>query len=113
MTAYSFFRTALLSSFVSVVLTCCSNEKTETPLQIKNIAATEAATRAKAIESSVSPQLAEGLTLSIWAIDSLVADPVSIDMDDKGRLYYTRTNRQKNSEFDIRGHNDWEIASIS
>ena len=30
----------------------------------------------------------------------------------KGRLFYTRTNRQKNSEFDIRGHQDWEIESI-
>lgn len=30
-----------------------------------------------------------------------------------GRIYYTTTNRQKNSEFDIRGHRDWEIASIS
>jgi glucose/arabinose dehydrogenase len=46
-------------------------------------------------------------------MDSLVADPVSIDIDDQGRVYYTRTNRQKNSEFDIRGHQDWEIESIS
>ena len=34
-------------------------------------------------------------------------------MDDQGRLYYTTTNRQKNSEFDIRGHSDWEVRSIS
>ncbi len=68
---------------------------------------------AKTIESGVTPKLAEGLTLKLWAIDSLVADPVSIDIDDQGRIYYTRTNRQKNSEFDIRGHQDWEIASIS
>ncbi|MEX2230858.1 MAG: HEAT repeat domain-containing protein [Cyclobacteriaceae bacterium] len=65
-----------------------------------------------AIESSVSPKLAEGLTLRLWAVDSLVADPVSLDIDDLGRLFYTRTNRAKNSEFDIRGHQDWEIGSI-
>ncbi len=57
-----------------------------------------AATVAHSIESTVTPQLAEGLTLRLWGVDSLVADPISIDMDDAGRLYYTRTNRQKNSE---------------
>jgi putative membrane-bound dehydrogenase-like protein len=45
-------------------------------------------------------------------VDSLVADIVSIDIDDQGKLYFTRINRQKNSEFDIRGHQDWEIQSI-
>jgi HEAT repeat protein/glucose/arabinose dehydrogenase/mono/diheme cytochrome c family protein len=68
---------------------------------------------AKAIDTTVKPTLAEGLTLQLWAMDSLVADPVSIDIDDQGRVYYTRTNRQKNSEFDIRGHQDWEIESIA
>ena len=67
---------------------------------------------AKNIESIVTPELAEGFTLKLWGVDSLVADPVSIDIDDQGRLYYTRTNRQKNVEFDIRGHQDWEIESI-
>jgi putative heme-binding domain-containing protein len=41
-----------------------------------------------------------------------VADPIGIDINDRGHLYYTRTNRQKNSEFDVRGHQDWETASI-
>ncbi|AHM62746.1 heme-binding protein [Flammeovirgaceae bacterium 311] len=67
---------------------------------------------AKSIEASVNHEVAEGLSLHIWGVDSLVADPISIDIDDLGRLYYTRTNRQKNSEFDIRAHQDWEIASI-
>lgn len=107
-----FFRLCLL--FIAVlVLTQCGEKEKAVPLQIKRIDPVEAAERAKSIESSVSAQLAEGLTLKIWAIDSLLADPVSIDMDDHGRLYYTRTTRQKNSEFDIRGHQDWEIESIS
>ncbi|MBK5279263.1 MAG: HEAT repeat domain-containing protein [Bacteroidia bacterium] len=80
--------------------------------RIKSITPEKAQQLAKAIEATVTPQLAEGLTLSLWGIDSLVADPVSIDIDDAGKLYYTRTNRQKNSEFDIRGHQDWEIESI-
>lgn len=65
------------------------------------------------IESLVNPELDASLTLKLWASDSLVFDPISIDFDDQGRLYYSRTNRQKNSEFDIRGHQDWEIESIS
>lgn len=80
--------------------------------RIKQMDSVETATLARAIESSVTPTLAEGLKMTLWAGDSLVADPVSLDIDDQGRLYYTRTNRQKNSEFDIRGHQDWEIASI-
>jgi hypothetical protein len=41
-----------------------------------------------------------------------VISPIAIDIDDFGKLYYTTTDRQKNSEFDIRGHRDWEIPSI-
>ena len=50
--------------------------------------------------------------ISLWASDSLAPDPVAMSIDDEGRVYLTRTNRQKNSEFDIRGHRDWMIASI-
>ena len=42
----------------------------------------------------------------------MLADPVAIDVDDLGRVYVTRTNRQKHSEFDIRQHPDWMIESV-
>ena len=67
---------------------------------------------ADSIESVIKPELADSLSLSLWGIDSLVISPIAIDIDDNGALYYTTTNRQKNSEFDIRGHQDWEIPSI-
>lgn len=79
--------------------------------RVKQLAPEEALRMAKAIEATVKPQLEEGLSLRIWGVDSLVADPIAINVDNLGRLYYTRTNRQKNSEFDIRGHQDWEIES--
>ncbi|WP_338876166.1 HEAT repeat domain-containing protein [Spirosoma sp. SC4-14] len=79
--------------------------------RIKKLAPQKAVEMAHAVEALVKPQLAEGLTLKLWGVDSLVSDPIAIDIDDQGRLYYTRTNRQKNSEFDIRGHQDWEIES--
>lgn len=86
-------------------------EKDPIERRIKRLVPEQAAQLAKSIEALVTPELAEGLTLRLWGVDSLVADPIAIDIDDLGRLYYTRTNRQKNSEFDIRGHQDWEIES--
>ena len=68
---------------------------------------------ADSIEAIVKPELADGLTLSLWGTDSLVISPVAIQMNNDGVLYYTTTGRQKNSEFDIRGHREWEIPSIS
>lgn len=95
--------------FALVVFNC---EQPPAELRVKQINPAEAATLAHAIQQTVVPQIDSGLVLTLWGSDSLVADPVSIDIDDQGRIYYTRTNRQKNSEFDIRGHQDWEISSI-
>ncbi|GAB3021395.1 c-type cytochrome [Cyclobacterium sediminis] len=64
------------------------------------------------LEEQLKPEIDSGLFVKVWASDSMIFDPISIDFDDQGRLYYTRTNRQKNSEHDIRRHQDWEIRSI-
>ncbi len=68
---------------------------------------------AKAIREKAALKVADGLQVSLWASDSLAPDPVSMSIDDKGRVYLTRTNRQKNSEFDIRGYRNWMTESIS
>ncbi|MBC7850718.1 MAG: HEAT repeat domain-containing protein [Chitinophagaceae bacterium] len=81
-------------------------------LRIRQFDSVHTARMAASIDSLVKPELADGLTLSVWGVDSLVISPIAIDIDDLGNLYYTTTNRQKNSEFDIRGHQDWEIGSI-
>ncbi len=94
------------------LLAGCKQQEAPADKKIKRLQPERAVELAKAIEATVTPQIAEGFTLRLWGVDSLVADPVSIDIDDAGKLYYTRTNRQKNSEFDIRGHQDWEIGSI-
>lgn len=80
--------------------------------RIKQLDTIQVAQLAKSVEEVVKAELADGLTFRLWGVDSLVADPISIDIDDQGRLYYARTNRQKNSEFDIRAHQEWEIESI-
>lgn len=89
-------------------------EQESIDLKIQRLDNNEAVRKARETEASVIPllQLAEGISLKNWGVDSLIADPIAIDIDDKGRIYYTRTNRQKNSEYDIRAHRDWEWASI-
>jgi quinoprotein glucose dehydrogenase len=69
--------------------------------------------KAKEIRDKTPIKLAEGLQMSLWASDSLAPDPVAMSIDDWGRVFLIRTNRQKNSEFDIRGHRDWMTESIS
>jgi quinoprotein glucose dehydrogenase len=83
-----------------------------TALVIREDAATGKA-RAKEIREKTAIKLADGLKLDLWASDSLAPDPVSISVDDQGRVYLNRTNRQKNSEFDIRGHRNWMTQSIA
>ena len=96
----------------AVIFAGCKQSET-TDLRIKQMDTLQTAEIAAKIDSLVKPELAPGLSLQLWGIDSLVISPIAIDIDDQGRLYYTTTNRQKNSEFDIRGHRDWEIESIS
>jgi quinoprotein glucose dehydrogenase len=72
-----------------------------------------AAQRAKEIREKTPIKIANGLKIDLWASDSLAPDPIAMATDDYGRMYLTRSNRMKNSEFDIRGHRDWMTASIS
>ena len=84
----------------------------DSDLRLVQIDTLQSSKFALSIESVVKPELADKLTIRLWGIDSLVKSPIAIDVDDAGRLYYTTTQRAKNSEFDIRSHPDWEIPSI-
>ncbi|MCC5936605.1 MAG: HEAT repeat domain-containing protein [Lunatimonas sp.] len=108
---YSLTNLALGLLFVEVTLFSCESPPED--LRIKQLDPEFARKVAAEVESLVNPELDERLVLKLWASDSLVYDPISIDFDEQGRLYYSRTIRQKNSEFDIRRHQDWEIESIS
>ncbi|QRR03419.1 DUF7133 domain-containing protein [Dyadobacter sandarakinus] len=88
-----------------------TSKTNSTALVVREDAATGKA-RAKEIREKTVVKLADGLKLDLWASDSLAPDPVAIAMDDQGRVYLNRTNRQKNSEFDIRGHQNWMTESI-
>ena len=72
-----------------------------------------AARLAKLGRDSVSVQLAPGLELSLWAPETMVADPTGIGFDEQGRLFVTRTARTNRGEIDIRAHPDWMVPSIT
>ncbi len=105
----------LPGALVLLLFSSCGKQKiasTEIPLPV-TISAETASQRAGEIRTSVSAQVDSGLILSLWASDSLLADPVALDMDNYGRAFVTQTNRRKSSEFDIRNHKDWELASLA
>src|SRR5690606_33021329 len=101
----------IIAIAVSTLLWDC-NQKTAN-LPIKEMDPAQTAELAATIESQVNAELDSGLTLKLWGIDSLVISPIAIDIDDRGRLFYTTTDRQKRSEFDIRRYREWVVPSIS
>ncbi len=110
---YRKYQPALSLFVISLFFSACGEQApVETPLTIREDQNT-AAQRAKEIEDNTSLELYDGLKMTLWASDSLAPDPIAMSIDDEGNIYLTRTNRQKNSEFDIRGHRDWMTASIA
>ena len=94
------------------VVISCNRVPKQTPVTIHADPAKEEEI-AKAVKESLAIELAPGLTIDLWASDSLAPDPIALSVDDIGRVYLTRTNRQKNSEFDIRGYRHWMTPSIA
>ncbi len=112
-----FLRQRILFSIVTLTglisfFSCNEKKPKETPLTVFEDT-TQLKERTAAIRKSISAVVADGLELSLWATDSLAPDPIAMDIDNYGNIYVTRTNRQKNSEFDIRGYRDWMTPSIA
>jgi quinoprotein glucose dehydrogenase len=125
---YSFFQILLLNPmpipnstiklFTPLVIAAillaisCKQEK-QVDLRIKTFTKEELLPQLEAAKNSINPTLAEGLKLEVWAVDSLVKDPIALQVNDAGDILYSRSPRRNNSEFDIRGHQAWEIRSIA
>ncbi|WKN30922.1 HEAT repeat domain-containing protein [Porifericola rhodea] len=105
--AYSSWITFLVAT---TLFTNCQEATPER--KIKELPAEQTAKLSQTIRAGVNPELADGLSLKLWGVDSLVADPIAVDMDDDGSLYYSRTTRRKSTELDIRAHPSWETSSI-
>jgi putative membrane-bound dehydrogenase-like protein len=82
-------------------------------LEVVTMADAEVAKAADSIMQQVNLVPAEGLEVTLWAPEKLLADPVAISVDNQGRIWTTITNRSNNSEFDIRGVPQWEMASVT
>jgi quinoprotein glucose dehydrogenase len=106
-------KTAFLSVFSTLLVISCMKIVQKSGITTIKEDPIKALKNAKDIRDKTPAKVGEGLQLTLWASDSLAPDPVSMSIDDQGRVYLTRTNRQKSSEFDIRGHRDWMIESIS
>lgn len=62
--------------------------------------------------SEISGTFAGNLDVSLWASDTLVADPIALDIDRQGQAWVTVTNRRYTSSLDLRDHPDWTTASL-
>jgi quinoprotein glucose dehydrogenase len=73
----------------------------------------EVSEKAATARREAAVKLAEGLDLQLWADESLLYDPIAIDIDGQGRLYATQTGRRRNPDIDIRQHRDWMTTSLT
>ncbi|HEY8749686.1 MAG TPA: PVC-type heme-binding CxxCH protein, partial [Tepidisphaeraceae bacterium] len=61
-------------------------------------------------------QPAKGLKVELFAAEPMLANPVALNFDNKGRLYVVETWRFEHGVIDMRGHLDWlddDLASKS
>jgi putative heme-binding domain-containing protein len=102
----------LLLSCTALALYSCSKQGKDDTYKIIYEDQSKVAENAKAIKDKQPIKIIPGLKIDLWASDSLLQDPVAIAVDDKGAIFVNSTNRNKASEFDIRGHRDWMTESI-
>lgn len=102
----------ILLSCTALSLFSCSKQGKDDTYKIIYEDQTKVVENAKTIKDKQPIKLISGLKINLWASDSLLQDPVAIAVDDKGAIFVNSTNRNKASEFDIRGHRDWMTESI-
>ncbi len=100
----------LILLFLAVGFACQQTNKVKPLTVTQTLEQTKQ--REAAIMGETTLEVEEGLSLKLWASDSLTPDIIALEMDDYGRAYLTRAIRPYNSEFDIRGHRDWMTPSI-
>jgi len=52
-------------------------------------------------------KVADGVQASLWASDPLLANPVAISVDEKGRIYVAECWRRHTSTLDIHMRKEW------
>lgn len=102
----------LLSLFIFLFAAGCTSNINSEP-EIHKLKPERAAAVADSIASDIPVEVADGMEVSLWATEKLIIDPVGLDIDNKGRLWVTNTNRSWSSEFDIRDHRNWMNEEMS
>src|SRR5690349_15937490 len=82
-----FCKCFFLLAMMMTVLQSCKEEAAVKSLRRIQMDPAQTKQMAAAIESLVKPELDSNLTLQLWGVDSLVVSPISIDIDDQGRIY--------------------------
>lgn len=57
--------------------------------------------------------VAPGLKVEVWAAEPLLANPVALGFDDKGRAFVAETYRRRTSVPDIRKNEEWKIENLA
>lgn len=57
--------------------------------------------------------VAPGLQVEVWAAEPLLANPVALTFDDKGRAFVAETHRRRSSVPDIRKNTDWTVPNLA
>jgi quinoprotein glucose dehydrogenase len=99
-------------SVIAISFFSCSQQSKDDTFKIIYEDQSKVVENAKAIQDKQPIKIIPGLNIHLWASDSLLQDPVAIAVDDQGAIFVNSTNRNKGSEFDIRGHRDWMTESI-
>lgn len=100
----------LLLPAVSLLLSGCGREQAE--IEIFTISDAEGDAEAARVMGEESIAVAEGFEVTLWAPDTMLKDPVALDMDDLGRAWVTVTNRRSRSEFNVRSRQSWMTESL-
>lgn len=80
---------------------------TLTALPIGSALAQDAGIPKAAIDAAKTFTLAKDMKASVFAAEPMVANPVSIDIDERGRVFVCETYRQDKGVEDNRNHEDW------
>ena len=96
------------------IWSCSSETSTEVDMVSSRVSSADAQQMATEALAQVTSETHPDLELTLWASDSLVSAPVALAVDQRsGRVYYTKTDRRRSSEMDIRRHMAWATRSIS
>ncbi|MCH6259003.1 HEAT repeat domain-containing protein [Puniceicoccaceae bacterium K14] len=68
---------------------------------------------ASEVEEDKGEDFSHTLSFTKWSGDVNVPDPISLSVDNRGRVYVTQTQRRKIQDLDIREHLDWIPNDLS